>query len=182
VALVVATFVPSGAARAQFVRIPKPASIIVTVSKSDQHMIVTVDGKPRFKWSVSTGARGYATPSGHCKVSWLDEHHKSKQYNDAPDALRDFLRCGQSHPWLRRQCRRPGVARVRAARDRQRQDTISFGRAAARPDRLEIRYDDYRSLILARSNKSQSASPSRCQHLPQLRITITTLERDDNST
>jgi hypothetical protein len=90
VALVVATFVPFGTARAQFVGIPKPASIIVTVSKSDQHMIVTVDGKPRFKWSVSTGARGYATPSGHCKVSWLDEHHKSKQYNDAPDALRDF--------------------------------------------------------------------------------------------
>jgi lipoprotein-anchoring transpeptidase ErfK/SrfK len=84
VALVVATFVPFGTARAQFVGIPKPASIIVTVSKSDQHMIVTVDGKPRFKWSVSTGARGYATPSGHYKVSWLDEHHKSKQYNDAP--------------------------------------------------------------------------------------------------
>src|SRR6516162_10977236 len=84
VALVVATFVPFGAARAQFVGIPKPASIIVTVSKTDQHMTVTVDGKPRFKWSVSTGARGYATPSGHYKVSWLDEHHKSKQYNDAP--------------------------------------------------------------------------------------------------
>ena len=30
------------------------------------------------------GARGYATPSGHFKVSWLDEHHESKQYNDAP--------------------------------------------------------------------------------------------------
>src|SRR5262249_52083846 len=28
--------------------------------------------------------RGYATPSGHFKVSWLGEHHKSKQYNDAP--------------------------------------------------------------------------------------------------
>jgi L,D-transpeptidase catalytic domain len=40
-------------------------------------MVVTVDGQPRFKWWVSTGARGYATPSGHYKVSWLDEHHKS---------------------------------------------------------------------------------------------------------
>jgi lipoprotein-anchoring transpeptidase ErfK/SrfK len=85
VALVMATtFVPFGTARAQFVGVPKPASIVVTVTKSDQHMIVIVDGKPRFKWSVSTGARGYATPSGHYKVSWLDEHHKSKQYNDAP--------------------------------------------------------------------------------------------------
>ena len=72
---VTAMFVPFGTARAQFVGIPKPASIIVTVTKSDQHMIVTIDGKPRFKWSVSTGARGYATPSGRYKVSWLDEHH-----------------------------------------------------------------------------------------------------------
>jgi hypothetical protein len=38
----------------------------------------------RLRWWVSTGARGYATPIGHFKVSWLDEHHKSKQYNDAP--------------------------------------------------------------------------------------------------
>jgi lipoprotein-anchoring transpeptidase ErfK/SrfK len=84
-ALVVATmFLPIGAADAQFVGIPKPAPIVVTVTKSNQHMVVTVDGQPRFKWPVSTGARGYATPSGHYKVSWLDEHHKSKQYNDAP--------------------------------------------------------------------------------------------------
>jgi hypothetical protein len=84
-ALVVAiVFVPMGTARAQFAGIPKPAPIVVTVTKSDQRMVVAVNGQPRFKWWVSTGARGYATPSGHYKVSWLDEHHKSKQYNDAP--------------------------------------------------------------------------------------------------
>jgi lipoprotein-anchoring transpeptidase ErfK/SrfK len=83
--LVAATiFVSIGTARAQFVGIPKPALIVVTVTKSDQRMVVTVNGQPRFTWWVSTGARGYATPSGHFKVSWLDEHHKSKQYNDAP--------------------------------------------------------------------------------------------------
>lgn len=59
-------------------------------------MIVTVDGKPRFKWSVSTGARGYATPSGHYKVSWLDEHHKSKQYNDAPMPYAIFFDAGKA--------------------------------------------------------------------------------------
>jgi hypothetical protein len=88
-ALVVATMlVAMGTARAQFIAIPKPAPIVVTVTKSDQRMVVAVDGQPRFKWWVSTGARGYTTPSGHYKVSWLDEHHKSKQYNDAPMPLR----------------------------------------------------------------------------------------------
>ena len=82
-ALVVATIVlATGIARAQFAGIPKPAPIVVT--ESDQRMVVAVNGQPRFKWWVSTGAHGYATPSGHYKVSWLDEHHKSKQYNDAP--------------------------------------------------------------------------------------------------
>ena len=50
-------------------------------------MVVAVDGQPRFRWWVSTGARGYATPSGQYKVSWLDRHEKSKQYNDRADAL-----------------------------------------------------------------------------------------------
>ena len=50
-ALVVATiFVPMGTACAQFVGIQKPAPIVVTVTKSDQRMVVTVDGQPRFKW------------------------------------------------------------------------------------------------------------------------------------
>ena len=82
-ALVVAMFVPVGTARAQFVGIPKPSPLLIAVDRRDQRMVVTVDGQPRFKWGVSTGERGYATPSGHYKVSWLDKQHKSKQYNDA---------------------------------------------------------------------------------------------------
>jgi lipoprotein-anchoring transpeptidase ErfK/SrfK len=83
-ALTVATFLPVGTARAQFVGIPKPAPLLIAVNKHDQRMVVTVDGQPRFKWRVSTGAQGFATPSGRYKMSWLDERHKSKQYNDAP--------------------------------------------------------------------------------------------------
>ena len=93
---VTAIFVPFGTARAQFVGIPKPASIIVTVTKSDQHMIVTIDGKPHFKWSVSTGDRVYETPRVRYKVSWLDEHHKSKQYNDAPMPYAIFFDAGKA--------------------------------------------------------------------------------------
>jgi lipoprotein-anchoring transpeptidase ErfK/SrfK len=112
--LMTMTFVSIGTARAQFIGIPKPAPIVVTVTKSDQRMVVAVNGQPRFKWWVSTGARGFTTPSGHYKVSWLDEHHKSKQYNDAPMPYAIFFDGGKaihgfagsvggpaSHGWVR---------------------------------------------------------------------------------
>jgi lipoprotein-anchoring transpeptidase ErfK/SrfK len=95
-ALVVTMFVPMGTARAQFVGIPKPAPIVVTVTKSDQRMVVAVDGQLRFKWWVSTGRRGFDTPRGSYKVSWLDEHHKSKQYNDAPMPYSIFFDNGRA--------------------------------------------------------------------------------------
>jgi len=95
-ALMLAVFVPMDTARAQFVGIPKPAPIVVTVSKSDQRMIVTVDGQLRFKWGVSTGMRGFDTPRGSYKVSWLDEHHRSKQYNGAPMPYSIFFDNGRA--------------------------------------------------------------------------------------
>ena len=94
--LVMAMFAPVGTARAQFVGIPKPAPLLIAVDKRDQRMVVTVDGQPRYKWWVSTGGRGHATPSGHYKVSWLDEHHKSKQYNDAPMPYAIFFDGGKA--------------------------------------------------------------------------------------
>lgn len=94
--LMTMTFASIGTAHAQFVGIPKPPPVVVTVTKSDQRMVVAVNGQPRFKWSVSTGARGYATPSGHYTVSWLDEHHKSKQYNDAPMPYAIFFNEGKA--------------------------------------------------------------------------------------
>jgi hypothetical protein len=64
--------------------VPKPAPLFIAVEKRDQRMVVTVDGWRRFKWKIRTGARGYAIMSGHYKLNWLDQRHKSKQYNAAP--------------------------------------------------------------------------------------------------
>lgn len=83
-------------ALAQFVGVPKPAPVIIAVTKRDQKMVVTVDGKPKYSWWVSTGMRGFDTPRGHYKVSWLDEHHKSKQYNDAPMPYSIFFDNGRA--------------------------------------------------------------------------------------
>jgi L,D-transpeptidase-like protein len=125
-ALTVATFLPVGTARAQFVGIPKPAPLLIAVNKHDQRMVVTVDGQPRFKWRVSTGAQGYATPTGRYKMSWLDERHKSKQYNDAPVPYAIFFDEGKAIHGFAGSVGGPCVARLRAALDRQCQNTVSL--------------------------------------------------------
>jgi lipoprotein-anchoring transpeptidase ErfK/SrfK len=62
----------------------KPASVLVDVDKSTQHMTVFVDGVEKYSWPVSTGMRGYSTPSGTYSVSSMNEMWYSKQWDDAP--------------------------------------------------------------------------------------------------
>lgn len=66
---------------------PKP-KIVATVSLSEQKMYVAVTdnrGKVRnYAWDVSTGTRGFETPTGKFTPTWLSKDHKSKQYDDAP--------------------------------------------------------------------------------------------------
>ena len=66
---------------------PKP-KIVATVSLSDQKMYVAVTdarGKTQnYAWDVSTGAKGFETPTGKFSPTWLSKDHESKQYEDAP--------------------------------------------------------------------------------------------------
>jgi len=63
---------------------PAQANILITVDKSSQQMTVTVDGAPRWQWRVSTGARGYDTPSGTFRAFRMEASHFSKEFDDAP--------------------------------------------------------------------------------------------------
>ena len=47
-------------------------------------MTVSVDGVPRYVWPVSSGARGYDTPSGEFKPFRMDKDHFSREWDDAP--------------------------------------------------------------------------------------------------
>jgi hypothetical protein len=47
-------------------------------------MTVEVDGATRWVWPVSTGRRGYDTPSGSFKPFRMEEDHYSKEWDDAP--------------------------------------------------------------------------------------------------
>lgn len=60
------------------------AKILISVDKSAQRMTVAVDGATRWVWPVSTGRRGYATPSGRFTAFRMAKEHFSKEWDDAP--------------------------------------------------------------------------------------------------
>jgi hypothetical protein len=56
----------------------------ITINKVSQKMIVRVDGQEEYVWLVSTGGRGYDTPSGSFKIFRMEKDHFSKEWDDAP--------------------------------------------------------------------------------------------------
>jgi hypothetical protein len=66
------------------VQTPAFAALLITVDKSAQRMIVEQDGVPMFEWPVSTGQRGYDTPSGEFKPFRMEKDHFSREWDDAP--------------------------------------------------------------------------------------------------
>lgn len=66
---------------------PKVAArkrLIVSINKVSQKMTVTLDGDTKYVWPVSTGAKGYDTPSGNFRPFRLEKEHFSKEWDDAP--------------------------------------------------------------------------------------------------
>ena len=60
------------------------ADVHVTISKSQQQMLVTIDGGQTYRWPVSTGRSGYTTPNGSFNAIRLERVYFSKKYDDAP--------------------------------------------------------------------------------------------------
>ena len=64
---------------------PKPEPrLIIAINKANQKMTVSLDGDTLHRWKVSTGARGYDTPSGNFRPFRLEKEHFSKEWDDAP--------------------------------------------------------------------------------------------------
>jgi hypothetical protein len=59
-------------------------NVLITINKVSQKMTVKVDGETEYVWPVSTGARGYETPSGKYRPFRMEEDHFSKEWDDAP--------------------------------------------------------------------------------------------------
>jgi hypothetical protein len=60
------------------------AGVLVNINKTTQRMTVSVDGKHRYTWKVSTGKFGYGTPGGTYKPFRMEPDHFSKEWDDAP--------------------------------------------------------------------------------------------------
>ena len=60
------------------------AGVLVQIDKSHQRMIVSVDGKVRHAWPVSTGRRGFGTPSGTFYPQRLARSWFSRRYYNSP--------------------------------------------------------------------------------------------------
>jgi len=60
------------------------ANILISIDKSTQQMLVSVDGVPRYRWVVSTGRAGYGTPSGTYRPQRMERTWFSKEYYNSP--------------------------------------------------------------------------------------------------
>src|SRR5262245_6468144 len=58
------------------------ASVLISIDKMNQQMTVTVDGKQRYVWPVSTGRFGYGTPSGTYRPFRMEVDHFSREWDD----------------------------------------------------------------------------------------------------
>ena len=76
---------------------PPPPPVITLVAKVDltsQRVTVIEHGKPKFTWSISSGARGYNTPTGNFQPGWMAKLWFSKQYDNAPMPHAVFFKDG----------------------------------------------------------------------------------------
>ncbi|MCH9765251.1 MAG: L,D-transpeptidase [Alphaproteobacteria bacterium] len=70
------------------------AGVRVHVDKSSQTMRVYVGGYLRHTWRVSTGRRGYNTPTGNYSPKRLARRHYSSKYHGSPMPYSIFFRGG----------------------------------------------------------------------------------------
>lgn len=70
------------------------APLEARIDLSSQTMVVKKNGKVRYKWKISSGRKGYTTPTGRWSAKWLSKHHRSRKYNNAPMPYAVFFHGG----------------------------------------------------------------------------------------
>ena len=63
---------------------PSQAEVVARIDRSSQTMRVWVDGQYMYEWRVSTGRRGFGTPSGSFRPQRLAKRYFSQKYDNAP--------------------------------------------------------------------------------------------------
>ena len=60
------------------------ADVVARVDLSSQTMHVTVNGRTYARWKISSGRRGYRTPTGTWRAKWTKRMHYSRKYDNSP--------------------------------------------------------------------------------------------------
>jgi lipoprotein-anchoring transpeptidase ErfK/SrfK len=70
------------------------ANLVAQVNLSSQTMTVSQNGVVKHRWRVSTGRKGYGTPTGSWSAKWASRNHRSRKYNNAPMPYAIFFKGG----------------------------------------------------------------------------------------
>ena len=60
------------------------STVLISIDKASQKMTVLLDGVQQYEWPVSTGLRGYITPSGTYTARSMNKIWYSRQWDNAP--------------------------------------------------------------------------------------------------
>lgn len=74
--------------------VSEAANLVARVSLEHQTMTVTENGFVKYRWKVSTGRKGYITPTGSYSAKWASKNHRSRKYNNAPMPFAIFFKGG----------------------------------------------------------------------------------------
>ena len=74
--------------------VAEAAGVRATIDLSSQRMYVSVNGKPAYAWAVSTGRKGYSTPTGRYRPTRMYKEYYSRKYDNAPMPYSIFFRGG----------------------------------------------------------------------------------------
>lgn len=70
------------------------SNISIVVDISEQKMFVSIDGEPSHEFDVSTGRKGYKTPTGRYGVERMYRKYRSIKYDGAPMPYSIFFHRG----------------------------------------------------------------------------------------
>jgi hypothetical protein len=63
---------------------PPPITLILNADLGAQRLTVVENGKTKYSWTISSGRRGFATPTGTFHPLWAAKMWYSRQYEYAP--------------------------------------------------------------------------------------------------
>lgn len=73
---------------------PARARLTASIDLSRQVMTVSINGRHAYSWPVSSGRRGYRTPTGSYRPGTMKRMHYSRKYHNSPMPWSVFFRGG----------------------------------------------------------------------------------------